>query len=79
MTELQSAYRFIKWQSVFPRFELWRGKKCLGFAKAQEEAEALRAKFELLHQVYGIKIRFFEKKGDKGKEVAKHGRGSSQG
>ena len=79
MTELQSAYRFIKWQSVFPRFELWRRKKCLGFAKAQEEAESLRVKIELLHQVYGIKIRFFEKKGDKVKEVAKHGRGSSQG
>ena len=72
MTELQAAYRFIEWQSIFPRFELWRGKKCLGFAKAQEEAEALRAKLELGHQIYGIKIRLFEKEGDKGKVVAKY-------
>lgn len=72
MTELQAAYRYIEWQSIFPRFELWRGKKCLGFAKAQEEAESIRAKLELWHQIYGIKIRLFEKKGDKGKDVAKY-------
>lgn len=74
MTEHQAEKLYNEWQSIFPRFELWLGSGCLGFARAQEEAEAIRAKLELHRQIYGVRIKMFEKEGDKGKVVAVYGR-----
>ena len=65
MNEIAQYHQYLRWKeqkdATVPRFELWRGGKCIGYGRSLEEAEATRKKLELQHNIYGVEIKEVKK------------------